>query len=332
MLFGAYLGPIFAILLFNIVIFVMVVTVLIKQARKKMGSNDRANRQKVIRIMISIMGLMALFGLTWVFAAFTVGVASTAFQLLFAIFNSLQGFFIFLFFCVFGREGRELWLKVFCCGRKIPGIVPSTQPNVKQKQTTYQRPSQPSTIRSHLRSDPPTSTLSTAPLSSSSNAIRSSVFSDSEVSQETSTVEVNPMAPQLETVEEESGVDKSQSALQSSTFSEMSTVKANPTALQLEASEEEGPMGKLQFVKVHSSESSFSHSSTAESGMMTDEQDDNRNSPHAPDHNTVHLPVLVRRNSTVRHHIEVAELNFSGNEDDSNGEVIANPNAENTKF
>ena len=238
----------------------MVVTVLIKQARKKMGSNDRANRQRVVRIMISIMGLMALFGLTWVFAAFTVSDASTAFQLLFAIFNSLQGFFIFLFFCVFGREGRELWLKVLCCGRKIPGIIPSTQPNVKRKQTTYQRPSQPSTtIRSHLRPDPPTSTLSTAPLSSSSNAIRSSVFSDSEVSQETSTVEVNPMAPQLETVEEESRVDKSQSALQSSTFSEMSTVKANPTAFQLEATEEEGPMGKLQFVKLHSSESSCSH-------------------------------------------------------------------------
>ena len=332
MLFGAYLGPIFAILLFNIVIFVMVVTVLIKQARKKMGSNDRANRQKVIRIMISIMGLMALFGLTWVFAAFTVSVASTAFQLLFAIFNSLQGFFIFLFFCVFGREGRELWLKVLCCGRKIPGIVPSTQPNVKQKQTTYQRPSQPSTFRSRLRSEPPTSTLSTAPLSSSSNAIRSSVFSDSEVSQEMLTVEVNPMAPQLETVDEESRVDKSQSALQSSTFSEMSAVKANPTALQLEASEEEGPMGKLQFVKVHSSESSCSHSSTAKSGMMTDEQDDNPNSPHAPDHNTVHLPVLVRRASTVRHHIEVAELSFSGNEDDSDSEVIGNPNAEKTKF
>ena len=294
-----------------------------------MGSNDRANRQKAVRIMISIMGLMALFGLTWVFAAFTVSDASTAFQFLFAIFNSLQGFFIFLFFCVFGKEGRELWLKVLCCGRKIPGIIPSTQPNLKRKQTTYQRPSQPSTI---LRSDPPTSTLSTAPLSSSSNAIRSSVFSDSEESQKMSTVEVNPMAPQLETVEEESRVDKSQSALQSSTFSEMSTVKANPTALQLEATEEEGPMGNLQFVKVHSIESSFSHSSTAESGMITDEQDDNTNSPHAPDHNTVHLPVLVRRSSTVRHHIEVAELSFSGNEDNSNSEVIANPNAENTKF
>ena len=149
------------------------------------------------------------------------------------------------------------------------------------------------------------------------------------------TVEVNPMAPQLETVEEESRVDKSQSALQSSTFSEMSTVKANPTALQLEASEVEGPMGKLQFVKVHSIESSFSHSSTAESGMITDEQDDNTNSPHAaevPDHSMVHLPVLVRRNSTVRHHVEVAELSFSGNEDYSDSEVVANPSAENTNF
>ena len=304
-----------------------------------MGSNNRSNRQKVIRIMISIIGLMALFGLTWVFAAFTVSVVSTAFQLLFAIFNSLQGFFIFLFFCVFGREGRELWLKVLCCGRKVPGIISSTQPNVKrQRQTTYQRPSQQSTISSRLRSDPPTSTRNTAHLSSSSDAIQSSVFNDSEVSQEMSTVEVNPMAPQLETVEEESRLDEPQSALQSSTFSEMSTVRANPTALQLESSEEEGPTGKSHFVKVHSrekKESIFSHSSIAEAGRITVEEHDKTNSPHAakvPDHNTVYLPVLVRRSSTVRHHVEVAELSFSGNEDDSDSEVFANPNSENTNI
>ena len=300
-----------------------------------MGSNDRSNQQKVIRIMISIMGLMALFGLTWIFAAFTVNAASIAFQFLFAIFNSLQGFFIFLFFCVFGREGRELWLKVLCCGRKVPSIISSTQPNVKrQRQTTYQRPSQQSTISSRLRSDPPTNTRNTARLSSSSDAIRSSAFNDSEVSQEMSTVEVNPMAPQLETVEEESRVNGSQSVLQSRTFSEMSMVRANPTALQLQASEER-PTGKSQFVKVHSREkreSIFSHSSIAESGRITNEQHDKTNSPHAADHNTVHLPVLVRRSSTVHHHVEVAELSFSGNEDDSDSEVVANSNAENTNI
>ena len=40
----------------------------------------------------------------------------------------------------------------------------------------------------------------------------------------------------------------------------------------------------------------------------------------------------MRRSSTVRHHVEVAELSFSGNEDDSDSEVFANPNSENTNI
>ena len=65
---------------------------------------------------------MTLFGLSWLFGALTVREASVAFQFLFAIFNSFQGFFIFLFFCVLGSEARELWIQLICRGRKIPGI------------------------------------------------------------------------------------------------------------------------------------------------------------------------------------------------------------------
>ena len=136
MFFGAFLGPIiFAILLFNSVIFVIVITVLIKHTRKKLGTTDNTLQQTVTRLLISTMGVMALFGLTWLFGVFTVSGASVVFQTLFAIFNSLQGFFIFLFFCVFGREGRELWLKVLCCGKKIPGVTASiTRPSTAKRQ------------------------------------------------------------------------------------------------------------------------------------------------------------------------------------------------------
>ena len=67
--------------------------------------------------MISIIGIMFIFGLTWLFGALTVDKASLAFQVLFVIFNSLQGFFIFLIFCVLGRDGREHWLEFLFCGR-----------------------------------------------------------------------------------------------------------------------------------------------------------------------------------------------------------------------
>ena len=169
--FGAFLGPIFAILLFNIVIFVVVISVLVKHARKQIDSSDKSNQQTVIRVMLTIMGLMALFGLTWIFAAFTVSAASTAFQFLFAIFSSLQGFFIFLFFCVFGKEGRELWLKVLCCRRKTPGAF------VKQK-LTYKQQKLPSTTGSGLKSDSNTNAHHPASLSSCV-VLQSSLISES---------------------------------------------------------------------------------------------------------------------------------------------------------
>ena len=113
--FGAFLGPIFAILLFNSVMFVIVTVVLVRHTRSSLGrmNKEKMNRKSTIRLLISLAGIMALFGLTWLFAALTVEEASLAFQFLFAIFNSLQGFFIFLFFCVISKDARELWKDAF---------------------------------------------------------------------------------------------------------------------------------------------------------------------------------------------------------------------------
>ena len=102
--------------------FGIVVSVLIrhKQRHAKAGlksSSKLKEKSSTIRLMISIIGIMSIFGLTWLFGALTVDKASLAFQVLFVIFNSLQGFFIFLFLCVFGREAREHWLEFLFCGR-----------------------------------------------------------------------------------------------------------------------------------------------------------------------------------------------------------------------
>ena len=62
---------------------------------------------------------MSLFGLTWLFAILTVNVTVLRqfFQILFVIFNSFQGFFIFLFFCVFNKEAIESWREFFSFGK-----------------------------------------------------------------------------------------------------------------------------------------------------------------------------------------------------------------------
>ena len=78
-----------------------------------------------IKVLIGIAGVMFLFGLTWFFGALTVSGfgdarASIAFQVLFVICNAFQGFFIFLFFCVLSKDGRESWLVLLSCGRYKP--------------------------------------------------------------------------------------------------------------------------------------------------------------------------------------------------------------------
>ena len=120
--FGAFLGPIFAILIINVVIFVLVTRVIIRHTRSKLDrANEQMKKRTAIRLIIGIAGIMLLFGLTWLFGALTVtgfgsATASTAFQVLFVICNAFQGFFIFLFFCVFNKDARDLWIKLLSCG------------------------------------------------------------------------------------------------------------------------------------------------------------------------------------------------------------------------
>ena len=116
--FGVFLGPIFAILLFNIVVFVLVIRVLLKHSRRKIvGATDGKKYKGTLKTLISIVSIMVMFGLSWLFGAFTISGASIVFSWLFVIFNSLQGFFLFLFFCVVGKDARDEWKSFFTCGQ-----------------------------------------------------------------------------------------------------------------------------------------------------------------------------------------------------------------------
>ena len=117
-------------------------SVLIKHSKKKIqrakASTDGSPREATIRLLISIFSIMNMYGLTWLFAIFTFTDGSFAFQLLFAIFNSLQGFFMFIFFCVLGKEARESWAHVLCRGKlkKLAPNVSSSRPGAPKSSTT----------------------------------------------------------------------------------------------------------------------------------------------------------------------------------------------------
>ncbi|CAC5387265.1 ADGRD1 [Mytilus coruscus] len=99
----AFVGPAIAIILVNIVILWMVIKIVISSAK-----HDQKTEYSQIRAGVKgALILVPLLGLTWMFGLMAVNEDFVIFQYLFAICNSLQGFFIFLFHCVFNSEVRQ---------------------------------------------------------------------------------------------------------------------------------------------------------------------------------------------------------------------------------
>ena len=113
----------------------MVTVVLIKHTRKKLAKDSKKKKevtQGTIKAIISVFSVMLMFGLSWLFGALSIDRASLFFQWPFLIFNTLQGFFLFIFFCVIGNDAREEWLNLLSCYRR----------KKKQSTVTHSRASQ----------------------------------------------------------------------------------------------------------------------------------------------------------------------------------------------
>ena len=103
-------------MIFNSVIFGCVIFVLIRHIRGTAGRmKQKIDHKKAVQLMVRIGGVMVLFGLTWLFAVLTVSVPGLreTFQILFTIFNSLQGFFTFIFLCILNQDACESWKQTF---------------------------------------------------------------------------------------------------------------------------------------------------------------------------------------------------------------------------
>ena len=104
------------------IVFILVSRVLIKHNKRNI---DRAKEERktkkvvtaTVKTLISIISIMIMFGLSWLFGALSVSGAALVFQWLFVIFNTSQGFLLFIFFCIIGQDAREEWKKLLTCYR-----------------------------------------------------------------------------------------------------------------------------------------------------------------------------------------------------------------------
>ena len=96
---------------------------------------DKAmNNKQIVRMTISISGVLFLFGLSWLFFVLTFsapGLRET-FQILFTVFNSLQGFFVFAF--ILFTEGFDYWKALLSCEKhKSKHVHPSLGTSIPTK-------------------------------------------------------------------------------------------------------------------------------------------------------------------------------------------------------
>ncbi|XP_033125662.1 adhesion G-protein coupled receptor G6-like [Anneissia japonica] len=103
------------ILIINSVIYIKIIRQLTCRRRiNKTNSNKMSELSVRVKNAIAIMMLL---GLTWIFGFLAIDASDTVrdlFQLMFCVCNSLQGFFVFLLFCVRRRDVRNSWAH-FCC-------------------------------------------------------------------------------------------------------------------------------------------------------------------------------------------------------------------------
>ncbi|XP_021350239.1 brain-specific angiogenesis inhibitor 1-like [Mizuhopecten yessoensis] len=108
----SFVGPAVGIILVNIIVIFCVMKALFSSQ----FIATKTEKQKIVTGIRSLTVLLPVLGVTWIFGVISVNDDLIVFQYLFAVTNSLQGFFIFLFYCIFNvpvRRALEKKIKRF---------------------------------------------------------------------------------------------------------------------------------------------------------------------------------------------------------------------------
>ncbi|XP_072173117.1 adhesion G-protein coupled receptor G7-like [Diadema setosum] len=109
---GGLLIPVAVILLINVIIFILVIRQLALSANVsgKVRKDKQAERRETIERVQNAITILVLLGLTWIIGyLLLLDVFVDVIQTLFIVFNSFQGLFIFLLYCVRKPIVRKQW-------------------------------------------------------------------------------------------------------------------------------------------------------------------------------------------------------------------------------
>ena len=121
--------------------FVLVARVLVKHSKRNIqrAKDDKKVMKATLKTLVSLVSVMLMFGLSWLFGALSVSQAAIVFQWLFVIFNTTQGFWLFVFFCVIGNDAREEWKKLLSCYRYKGGKKSTVGSSISKHRSQHTR-------------------------------------------------------------------------------------------------------------------------------------------------------------------------------------------------
>jgi hypothetical protein len=116
----AFLIPLGLVMVTNIIFFILIIKGL--TCDRPQGLQSTQTKNELVQLqLLALICCFILMGLTWIFALFAViNSAALVMQILFCVFNSLQGFLIFLFLNIRDKSVRKAWCSLFTACRRHP--------------------------------------------------------------------------------------------------------------------------------------------------------------------------------------------------------------------
>ena len=107
--------PLAVVMGLNIVLFAVILRALLRATRGRRTGNFAKEHNQYWRELRAGCSVFAVLGLSWIFGAIIQidGTSSLAFEYLFAIFTTLQGFAIFVFHCLMNKQLTDEFSALF---------------------------------------------------------------------------------------------------------------------------------------------------------------------------------------------------------------------------
>ncbi|XP_004399072.1 PREDICTED: EGF-like module-containing mucin-like hormone receptor-like 3 [Odobenus rosmarus divergens] len=134
----SFLGPVCVIICVNLVIFLLVLWIL---KRKLSSLNSEVSTIQNIRMLtLKTTAQLFILGCTWFLGILQVGPAAHVMAYLFTIINSLQGFFLFLVYCLLSQQVRKWFGEITKSKSESETYTLSTKFGADSKPSEYELP------------------------------------------------------------------------------------------------------------------------------------------------------------------------------------------------